>query len=90
MERINQRIAYTLTGESGGIRYQLEVSRHNDGSQFSMSGTMSGNDLQWWVNYMVTGETVNASVNGPEDGAEQVTAALKALADDERAIDGEA
>lgn len=89
MERTNQRTAYTLTGEGSGYNWQLEVTRHIDGSQFSMSGSMSGSDSQWWVNYSVSGETVNVSVSGPEAGAAEATAALKALADAERAANGE-
>ncbi len=90
MERTNQRVAYTLAGESGGYGFRMEVSRHDDGSQFSMNGTMTGDGKDYWCAYTVTDGNVNVSVSGPESGAAEATAALKALADAERATNGEA
>jgi hypothetical protein len=89
MERTNQRVSYTLTGVNGGYNCQFEVTKYDDASQFSMNGTMNKEELNYYCNYSVTNGNVNVNISGSESGAAEATAALKVIADEERALNGE-
>lgn len=92
MERTNQRVSYTLTGVNGGYNCQFEVTKYDDASQFSMNGTMDGTINKegfYHCTYTVTNGNVYVNISGSESGAAEATAALKAIADEERAINEE-
>lgn len=86
MERINRRVSYTLTGVNGGYNCQFEVTMYDDASQFSMNGTMSKEDLNFYCNYSVSNGNVNVNISGSESGAAEASAALKTIADEERTV----
>lgn len=86
MERTNQRVSYTLTGVNSGYDCRFEATKYDDASQFSMNGTMNKEGIYYYCNYTVTNGNVNVNISGSESGAAEATAALKAIADEERAL----